>query len=276
MRLTCPNCDAQYEVPDEVIPTSGRDVQCSNCGQTWFQHHRDHMPPDEDDEPDLDAPTPDEEVSPPPPPPPPSPPPPQPQRKELDPQVADILREEAEAEYAARRAPQQNDALETQADLGLEEADAEDDTERRSRQAAERMARMRGEPPPVSEAAATAAAVGSRRDLLPDIEEINSTLRSTSDRAAGMSDTEVPIASPTEQRKKRSFRTGFMIIILIAILLIMLYILAPQIAKAVPAVDPWLNNYIAQVDQFRLWLDGQIQTFLAWLEQAASNSGDGS
>ena len=37
MRLTCPNCDAQYEVDDRAIPDAGRDVQCSNCGHTWFQ-----------------------------------------------------------------------------------------------------------------------------------------------------------------------------------------------------------------------------------------------
>lgn len=37
MRLTCPNCGAQYEVPEEAIPEDGRDVQCSNCGDTWFQ-----------------------------------------------------------------------------------------------------------------------------------------------------------------------------------------------------------------------------------------------
>ena len=43
MRITCPNCGAQYEVPDEVIPTEGRDVQCSNCGDTWFQAHPDHV-----------------------------------------------------------------------------------------------------------------------------------------------------------------------------------------------------------------------------------------
>ena len=42
MRLTCPNCGAQYEVPDEVIPDDGRDVQCSNCGDTWFQAHPDN------------------------------------------------------------------------------------------------------------------------------------------------------------------------------------------------------------------------------------------
>ncbi|WP_420862285.1 zinc-ribbon domain-containing protein [Algirhabdus cladophorae] len=39
MRLICPNCGAQYEVSEDVIPQAGRDVQCSNCGQTWFQKH---------------------------------------------------------------------------------------------------------------------------------------------------------------------------------------------------------------------------------------------
>lgn len=36
MRLICPNCDAQYEVDASAIPESGRDVQCSNCGNMWF------------------------------------------------------------------------------------------------------------------------------------------------------------------------------------------------------------------------------------------------
>ncbi|MCB1313137.1 MAG: zinc-ribbon domain-containing protein, partial [Sedimentitalea sp.] len=42
MRLTCPNCEARYEIPDEVIPLDGRDVECSNCGRIWFQTHADH------------------------------------------------------------------------------------------------------------------------------------------------------------------------------------------------------------------------------------------
>ncbi len=36
IRLICPNCDTNYQVPDETIPDAGRDVQCSNCGLTWF------------------------------------------------------------------------------------------------------------------------------------------------------------------------------------------------------------------------------------------------
>ncbi|MCT4373539.1 zinc-ribbon domain-containing protein, partial [Yangia mangrovi] len=39
MRLICPNCGAQYEVPVDAIPAGGRDVQCSSCGHTWFQLH---------------------------------------------------------------------------------------------------------------------------------------------------------------------------------------------------------------------------------------------
>ena len=37
MRLVCPNCSAQYEIDPSMIPDEGRDVQCSNCGHTWFE-----------------------------------------------------------------------------------------------------------------------------------------------------------------------------------------------------------------------------------------------
>ena len=37
MRLTCPNCGAQYDVDDKQIPRNGREVQCSNCGHGWFE-----------------------------------------------------------------------------------------------------------------------------------------------------------------------------------------------------------------------------------------------
>lgn len=37
MRLICPNCGAQYEIADTVIPPEGREVECSNCTHIWFQ-----------------------------------------------------------------------------------------------------------------------------------------------------------------------------------------------------------------------------------------------
>ena len=36
MLIKCPNCNAQYEVPNDIIHTAGRDVQCSSCSKTWF------------------------------------------------------------------------------------------------------------------------------------------------------------------------------------------------------------------------------------------------
>jgi predicted Zn finger-like uncharacterized protein len=270
MRLICPNCDAQYEVVDEVIPTEGRDVQCSNCGQTWYQHHPDYMPetaepgeePDDLIEPD-DAPAQDEERA----------PSPEPQRRDLDPSVADILRQEAELESKARAS--QSGGLESQPDLGLDTTESE--TDRRAREARERMARMRGEDPApkqVSEAAAAAAALGSRRDLLPDIEEINSTLRSTSDRQSGTPAEPGPVTD-ARPAGKSSFRRGFTLMLLLAVILAALYAFAPQIARSVPQVDPYLSAFVAQVDTARSWLDGQVARLLTWLDAVASAQNDG-
>ncbi|WP_147107847.1 zinc-ribbon domain-containing protein [Tateyamaria sp. syn59] len=267
MRLICPNCDAQYEVVDDVIPAEGRDVQCSNCGQTWFQHHPDHMPDDTDaDEgpvdqvPADDEPAEEEERT----------EAPEPKRRELDPSVADILREEAEVESKARAS--EAEALESQPELGLDSAEADGD--RRAREARARMSRMRGEDPApeqVSEAAATAAAIGSRRDLLPDIEEINSTLRSTGDRetapAADMA------ADPAEAAQSRSgFRRGFLLMILLAVVLLVIYVFAPDIARSVPQADPLLSSYVAQVDSARVWLDGQVAAGLTWLDNLTAST----
>ncbi|MEO0864988.1 MAG: zinc-ribbon domain-containing protein [Pseudomonadota bacterium] len=264
MRLICPNCDAQYEVVDDVIPPEGRDVQCSNCGQTWFQHHPDHAPeaadPDEgpgDIAATEDAPGPEEErvdTD-------------APKRRELDPAVKDILREEADLENQARAS--EAEALESQPDLGLDSAEAEAE-----RHARETRARLRGEEPApeqVSEAAATAAAIGSRRDLLPDIEEINSTLRSTGDRQAAPASEE---ASPEVMPQKSSgFRRGFVLMIALAVILAAIYVAAPTIAQSVPQADPYLSAYVAQVDVARMWLDGQVSSLLTWLDNLTAAEG---
>jgi predicted Zn finger-like uncharacterized protein len=46
VRLTCPQCDAQYEVEAEALAPGGRDVQCSNCEHIWFAL----APPTEEDD----------------------------------------------------------------------------------------------------------------------------------------------------------------------------------------------------------------------------------
>lgn len=269
MRLICPNCGAQYEVPTEVIPTEGRDVQCSACSITWFQAHPDHAseqtedtvapediapPASEEEEPELPA-------------------MPEVASRELDPTISDVLREEAEFEAAARAA-ETNTPLESQPDLGLESS-SEEENDRRGREARERMAAMRGEPLP-DEAAVAAATVaaGSRRDLLPDIEEINSTLRSSGERRrpAEASDADISGTTPRAAKKGRSFRFGFYTILLIAVIGLCLYIYSPQISAAVPAAEGFIQHYIQAIETARAWLAMSLDNALAWLDQMASEN----
>ncbi|MBA98681.1 zinc-ribbon domain-containing protein [Sulfitobacter sp.] len=267
MRLICPNCDAQYEVPDEVIPTSGRDVQCSNCGQTWFQHHPDNVlqedsdtrtdrAPDENDRP-LSRRSPEPTAV------------PSGERKKLDPSVADILRQEAEAEQEARRR-RQAASLESQPDLGLEGAD-----EPRPRERSERAHSKLSRPSAKQERQAppddiAATAIGSRRDLLPDIEEINSTLRTGNERRTLPSSHH---AKTQPRRAERSaFRSGFLIVVIIATLMVGVYLMAPDLGTAVPQLEPYLTAYVTWIDAARLWLDATLQNVLQWLDAKASQS----
>jgi predicted Zn finger-like uncharacterized protein len=260
MRLVCPNCDAQYEVDDAAIPDGGRDVQCSNCGHAWFQ-----LPPGlADAEPDAeeaalfqspppvaaspeptatvvlataeDVPEEDEPA--------PNPPP----RRTLDDAVLAVLREEAEREAAARRAEAAR-GVEVQPDLGLSapltppKAAPEPatphvtaDTDYRTQ-------------PPVAQRP------GARRDLLPDIEEINSTLRAGSEaRELTAEEAEAAVAA-----KSGGFRAGFAAVLVVAVVLVALYVMAPRIALHLPGSAAAMETYVAAIDGARVWLDGAMQ-----------------
>ena len=358
MRLTCPNCGAQYEVPDDIIPTAGRDVQCSNCGNTWFQTHPDHpveleatqeesIPTetpsgeDGDAEPVEDAPEaePFEEIEPPeisispetaedlsaeeeadsddidlggtdwdletdeawtepdaaevaarsaqkpddedfyedledeaaedehtseetsededeqrdpaqtsadrP-------------RRGLDADVADILREEAAYEFQARAA-EEPQSLETQGDLGLDDA-GHDDTPEASDPVAARVDRLRGQEQPKLRKAKVKDRRSTRRDLLPDIEEINSTLRST----------EMPKrkADPRKAvderlRRGRGFRLGFCVVLMLAAAAIFVYSSHDTLSLRYPEAAPFIEGFMASANDTRIWLDDKVtQLFL--------------
>ena len=251
MRLICPNCGAQYEVDDKVIPDDGRDVQCSNCGHTWFQRpaHFDQDLADElnqelSEEPQ--APGPDGK--------------PVPQRRGLDPQIAGVLQEEAAHEAAVRRGDKSG--LETQPDLGLD--DTSERAASRSAAARSRMAKMRGvdEGSPEAIAAALAAASASRRDLLPDIEEINSSLRASNEHQNADADQTLggPTKQSTKPKGKGGFRRGFILMIALAAILVVVYLYAPDIARAVPQTEPYLAAYVDFANTFSVRVDELIST----------------
>jgi predicted Zn finger-like uncharacterized protein len=365
MRLVCPNCEAKYEVPEDAIPETGRDVQCANCGHAWYQMRPRAAtaetaapvaapvaaapapavePPEAEPAPapvvepeaapvvadaaaadapvldasapeavasveaepglaapeamseadpvaatvvdavpelmpepvaetvaaveavaeNLDAPpvvevvadaadpvlgdapaadpvttevgTGDEAAAP-------AAAAAAPAAYAVDDSVLAILREEAEREALARRAEAAK-PLEVQADLGIDAAVP-------ARKAVEGLAqddRAAGEDGDDK--------LGVRRARLPDVEEINSTLRPTEqpvdEGEAG------PMPVPAEGRS--SFRSGFLLVMTIAILGLALYGSADALADAVPALAGVLEAYVGFVDSLRLQLDGLMQS----------------
>lgn len=295
MRLTCPNCSAKYEVDESMIPAVGRDVQCSNCATTWFQpgvRSSDSDPEPESSEVTggaREAPAPDpaeKETSDmtasdsaedaPDPQPEPEPKleeidirgsseaqgadgeddaPERPPRRQIEAGVADILRQEAERESRLRRGKVDPDPVQTQSEMSLS---SNEDRSRARRLVGLEDAEDAFE---VQDLAATAASVAaatptpSRSDLLPDIEEINSTLRATGDRSEGEDDASDVDTIVEGARRRSRVRTGFFLVVALAAIAVLLYVYADRITAAAPQAGPALDRYVQTVDAGRFWLD---------------------
>ena len=281
MRLICPNCGAQYEVPDDVIPEAGRDVQCSNCGSTWFERPGDSDREEDDavfttnipvaqadQEPiatseDEDLVIPEPDFGPEPEPvfsaaeeydedyddddlPPPTLSPRRP-RRTIDPEIASILQEEANRAEERRR-ESQRDPMESQPDLGLHEPPTPE--EKRAEEARRRMSLLKGE--------TEFNDAGPRSDRLPDIDEINSTLRSASERPDNA------VAQTAQVVRRRSgFKSGFLGVLLIAAIGAGSYVLADRIAELVPQSQTVMDTYVTWIDEQRIALDETVQGMLA-------------
>lgn len=341
MRLICPNCSAQYEIDASLIPDEGRDVQCSNCGHTWFElppappAYADAPEPDtmgrdaganeqteatgggsaqgdtapeqhQQPEPAFEEPEPEQDIE------------PERQvaaaaedfddtapeehraredeagdeepsaaaraiaaaseetdedtddtvrspdpfaaatptgavlkRRPADEAALEILREEAERELSQRRAPPTT-PIETQTDMGLEEISGRNTPSRALRA---RMAREETEKSAKPDRKADARVQSSddsyeapRRDLLPDIDEINSSLKPRSRTTA---------ATPeNEAERRKGFRSGFLLMVALAVVMIFAYAWAPTIAGAVPSLESPLLAYVDWANGVRDWLDG--------------------
>lgn len=163
------------------------------------------------------------------------------QRRSIDEALLAVLREEAEREAAQRRS-EETRAVEMQPDLGLEEPVSASATRHRLNS----LKGVEPEPPvPVKPP--------QRRDLLPDIEEINSSLRASSEpRVAADRGRQ---ATPDS---RSGFRIGFVLMMTLTVLATLGYSMAPQIAQHFPASAGAMATYVAAVDVLRLWLDAQV------------------
>jgi len=233
MRLICPKCDAQYEVDASAIPKEGRDVQCSSCGKTWFQKSATQLEAEgisADGETGITA----ESV------------PDQSQNLEIqhskpDQTVQDILREEAARETQARHT-ETHGKPKSPEDIGLDQP-FED-------------APSKPDPTPEPQLEDANLSAGSdtvRRDMLPDIEELNSTLRAVASE-------ESVDSSVAEQSVGRSgFRIGFGLVLSCATLALLGYSYAAEVIAKVPESEPFMTAYVEKVDGLRVWLDQVMQ-----------------
>ncbi|SDX30786.1 zinc-ribbon domain-containing protein [Roseicitreum antarcticum] len=259
MRLICPNCDAHYEVGDDAIPDTGRDVQCSACGHAWFQTPSRVRPEalsipkptawkTQDTSASWDEGDPQATGADAPPAPPaqqaPAPQAPVPtapaQRKPADDETLEILRQEAA--YEAQVRARERATLESQPDLGL---------------------RVRSAPPAlppedlpadVSEPPEDPVQMRKQaaRRALPDIDDISSTLQPvTQPRRHGDRQDLLP---PTDEAESRGFTTGFIMVTSAVMALAAVYVAAPNLADAIPGLADVLERYTATVDLMRIWV----------------------
>ena len=192
-------------------------------------------------------------------------------RRPQDDNLLSILREEAERESQARRA--EGSALETQPDLGLDDAAsgiagaAAAGTAALGAKAAQ-ADRAASDTPPLDEFEDEdidddIPEQAVRRRALPDIEEINSSLSATSDRGSEPAALDAP---QTLARRRSGFRVGFTLMVVIAAIGLLVYTMAPSISSAVPALAPTLDAYVQKVDEGRVWLDQQMRDVIDALQ----------
>lgn len=256
MRLVCPKCASKYEVPDDAIPKAGRDVQCGNCGHGWFQTNEGSVPAAKS--PVVSAAVAaaaeaktrranqaaeavkaaDESVKPPAPnalapvvdpvadaalaaaladPPPPR----------VDEKVLAILREEAEREAKARRG---------------EPLPPEGPTERG----------VAPTPSPVH-AEKPSVAAPAVDDSLPNVDAINSTLRSETDSKAKQ-------RTKNRTHREGGFLPGFLSVVAVAVVAVGVYVYAGPLSDMVPALADPLADYVAVVNDLRTSVDNIIRS----------------
>ncbi|MGP3697834.1 hypothetical protein [Rhodobacter sp. NSM] len=170
-----------------------------------------------------------------------------PPSRSLDESLLAVLREEAELAARQRRGEDTDVEPVRTAPSAIPEAPAGPVAAGPGRPAAA----TAGPSAPIGGAAIAEPMPRPRRDLLPDIEEINSSLRSN---VARPPEEALPDEEPV-RGSRAGYRTGFFLMIFIALILATAYVMAPRIAAEIPEAEPALRSYVAGVDEARLLLD---------------------
>lgn len=274
MRLICPNCDAKYDVADSAFADGGRDVQCSSCAHTWFQSpkpivlsrevsrvlstpmpsvvktkSRDiggydspqggAMAEGPMHQPTTDA----------------------PRHRPVDPQVANILREEAG--IVQKVADYSSDT--NRVSRGVSPVEVAQ-TRRRIAQMTEQEGGTAAGTSPTVAAAAAAAAQADPREI-PEIAEINAALRA---RAEAKDEAGLTELEKLEARNRRGFRRGFVVVLLLIAAAVGPYIYAEQIVEMLPQTRDSMAMYVAVMDELRRSLNAALMAVQAGISSLTS------
>ena len=74
-----------------------------------------------------------------------------------------------------------------------------------------------------------------------------------------------------EKRGTGTFMTGFLLVVLVVSVMAAVYLLAPLIIARFPDSEPAIRDYVATMDQFRLWLGEQVGAAQATVERIISD-----
>ncbi|MCV2876186.1 zinc-ribbon domain-containing protein [Rhodobacteraceae bacterium XHP0102] len=212
MRLTCPNCGARYEIDDALIPSEGRDVQCSNCSTNWFQSGPVVATPRAETPPPVEQPNSPDTSAPP--------------RRALDPSLRALLREEAEREERLRR--EEAETLERQDEMALQDPTP----------AATPIARGKDRLDLLPDIEEINASLTPQQPTAPQ--------KTTPEEV-----TAAKSAPSPDHARRKGRNAGLLLSLSLGLAAILIYGNAAALSEAMPELAPYLARYAAAVDGLR-------------------------
>lgn len=224
IRVICPGCGAEYRLPPDAIPATGREVECSACGHVWAATATGAPAPARLELGDYAAPA--------------APLLPQAGNR-LAPSVLDILREEVEHERRQREAEGFAPAIAPEA--------------RNSDWPATTISAI---PAPTGAARAMIGAPAPQPN--PQVDHGTIAHPPAPDEPHVIRHPAPPLGARPKQGRA-GYRTGFGLAVMLAAACVALYLMAPTLAQTGGPLGQQLLELRLEVDRGRLWLQDQAR-----------------
>ena len=304
IEIVCPSCDARYQLPDGSIGPDGRNVSCSNCAHKWRAHVEEAAPQAAAQAVPQDVAPPAPQPSAPPQPSAQPPQPSAPPRPSERPSLAQAPRPSSGASGPSALDPADAAAVAAAmavagssglGNAGAAPAPASGDREQQMDAIRKMLADLK-EGAEAADAAVPEPAAKAEPEAPPqpvrrrDSDDDGDTLKSRIDDLTKMGKAAKGEATQSgydtkrlrklhERRAKRlqkarerrgksgAFMTGFTLVALVAITMVGLYVMKPQIVAASPGMAPAMDEYVVTVDRYRVELNEKTAEWRGWVTE---------